>query len=304
MIDALIEKIIEKQNPTCVGLDTSFDYLPDEMKEGIKDFSGVANAIFAFNKEIIDHIHDIVPAVKIQIAYYEMYGYCGLTAFLNTITYAKARGMVVIVDAKRNDIGATAGCYSKAYLGETDVNGTKLQAFHGDMLTVNGYLGTDGIQPFLDDMKKFDKGIFVLVKTSNPSGGELQDMMLADGRTVYELMGALVERWGAGSVGKYGYSDVGAVVGATYPTEAAKLRKQLSHTFFLVPGYGAQGGSADMIRNCFDANGLGAIVNNSRGILCAYKKNGGTYYEAARQAAIDMQKDLLAVIGPMGKKES
>ncbi len=304
MIDKLIEKIIEMQNPTCVGLDTSFDYLPDELKNGVSDFEGAAEAICEFNMNIIDKIYDIVPSVKVQIAYYEMYGYAGLQAFEHTVNYARGRGMIVIADCKRNDIGSTAGCYSKAYLGETDVNGKKLRAFKADMLTVNGYLGTDGIKPFVDDIKSHDKSIFVLVKTSNPSSGELQNLKLENGKFIYEQMGELVEKWGEETVGKYGYSDVGAVVGATHPEEAARLREQLKHTFFLIPGYGAQGGSAEMLKVCFDKNGLGGVVNSSRGILCAYKNelyDGLNYADAARAACVDMQKDLLGAMGKMGK---
>ncbi len=304
MIDKLIEKIIEMQNPTCVGLDTSFDYLPDELKNGVSDFEGAAEAICEFNMNIIDKIYDIVPSVKVQIAYYEMYGYAGLQAFEHTVNYARGRGMIVIADCKRNDIGSTAGCYSKAYLGETDVNGKKLRAFKADMLTVNGYLGTDGIKPFVDDIKSHDKSIFVLVKTSNPSSGELQNLKLENGKFIYEQMGELVEKWGEETVGKYGYSDVGAVVGATHPEEAARLREQLKHTFFLIPGYGAQGGSAEMLKVCFDKNRLGGVVNSSRGILCAYKNeiyDGLNYADAARAACVDMQKDLLGAIGKMGK---
>ncbi len=304
MIDKLIEKIIEMQNPTCVGLDTSFDYLPDELKNGVSDFEGAAEAICEFNMNIIDKIYDIVPSVKVQIAYYEMYGYAGLQAFEHTVNYARGRGMILIADCKRNDIGSTAGCYSKAYLGETDVNGKKLRAFKADMLTVNGYLGTDGIKPFVDDIKSHDKSIFVLVKTSNPSSGELQNLKLENGKFIYEQMGELVEKWGEETVGKYGYSDVGAVVGATHPEEAARLREQLKHTFFLIPGYGAQGGSAEMLKVCFDKNGLGGVVNSSRGILCAYKNelyDGLNYADAARAACVDMQKDLLGAIGKMGK---
>ncbi len=297
IVDALIERIVRMQNPTAVGLDTSFAYLPEEMRAGVKDFKGVADAIVEFNKTLVDNICDIVPAVKVQIAYYEAYGTEGLRAFTETLNYAKKKGLFVIADAKRNDIGSTAACYSAAFLGETDVNGDKISAFPSDFVTVNGYLGTDGIAPFVDDCKKSDKGIFVLVKTSNPSSGELQNLKLEDGRTVFECMGDMVERWGADTVGKYGYSAVGAVVGATHPEEAAILRKRLSHTFFLIPGYGAQGGKAEMLRCCFDENGLGGIVNNSRGILCAYQKKGGTYFGAARQACLDMKADLLSVLG-------
>ena len=299
--DKLIEKIIDLQNPTCVGLDTLFDYLPDEMKAGVKDFNGVAERVFEFNKKIIDTVKDIVPSVKVQIAYYEMYGVAGMKAYEETLKYAAEKDLIVIADAKRNDIGSTASCYAKTFLGETQVNENALKAFPSDFVTVNGYLGTDGIKPFVDECEKADKGIFVLVKTSNPSGAEVQNLILENGVPVYEHMGNLVEKWGETTVGKYGYSAVGAVVGATHPTEAGRLRETMPHTFFLIPGYGAQGGNAQMLKNCFKADGLGGVVNNSRGILCAYKKNGGTYYEAARNACIAMQKDLSEVIGKMGK---
>lgn len=304
MIDKLIDRIVEMQNPACVGLDTSFDYLPEEMREGMATFEGVSEAIVEFNMNIIDKVCDVVPAVKVQVAYYEMYGFEGLRAFDYTVNYAKGRGMYVIADCKRNDIGSTAGCYSKAYLGATDVNGKKIQAFPSDMLTVNGYLGTDGVVPFVEDCKANDKGIFVLVKTSNPSSGELQNLKLENGEAVYERMGDLVAEWGKDCVGEYGYSDVGAVVGATHPEEAANLRKRLKNTFFLIPGYGAQGANAQMLACCFDQRGLGGIVNNSRGILCAYKKpqySGMNYAEAARAACTDMQQDLASVIGKMGR---
>ena len=295
MIDRLIEKIKQTDNPSVVGLDTNFDYLPDELRAGVADLRGAARAIAEFNRNVIDNICDIVPAVKVQIAYYEMYGVEGMKTFAETLAYASKKGMYVMTDAKRNDIGATAECYAKAYLGKTFVNGASETAFDSDFLTVNAYLGSDGIVPFLKWMKERDKGIFVLVKTSNPSSGELQDMRLSDGKTVYEYMGQLVEEWGKNCRGKYGYSDVGAVVGATHPAQAEILRKQMPHTFFLIPGYGAQGGTARDLKVCFDADGMGGIVNSSRGILCAYRQekyNGKSYSEAARLASIDMKNDL------------
>ena len=297
--DKLIDGIIATQNPTCVGLDTLFDYLPDDMKAGAKTFEDVAERVLEFNKKLVDNIADIVPSVKVQIAYYEMYGTAGMKAYYETLKYAKNKGLYVIVDAKRNDIGSTASCYAKAFLGETQVNENALQAFPADYVTVNGYLGSDGILPFVEECEKNDKGIFVLVKTSNPSGAEIQNVILENGVPMYEYVGGLVEKWGESTVGKYGYSAVGAVVGATHPAEAARLREVLPHTFFLIPGYGAQGGKAEMLKSCFKENGLGGVVNNSRGILCAYKKNGGTYYGAAREACIAMQKDLAGVIGKM-----
>lgn len=299
--DRLIEKIIDMQNPTCVGLDTSFDYLPENMRVGVTTFESVAERVFDFNKKIIDNVYDVVPSVKVQIAYYEMYGVPGMKAYEETLKYAAEKDLVVIADAKRNDIGSTAACYAKTFLGETPVNENALRAFPSDYVTVNGYLGTDGIAPFVEECKKHEKGIFVLVKTSNPSGAEIQNMILENGAPMYEYMGGLVEKWGESTVGDYGYSAVGAVVGATHPTEAARLRKILPRTFFLIPGYGAQGGNAEMLKSCFGANGLGGVVNNSRGILCAYKKTGGTYYEAARKASLAMQADLSSVIGKMHK---
>lgn len=304
MIDKLIKKIILLQNPTCVGLDTDFNYLPEDMKEGVSTLSKAAGRILEFNKNVIDSVCDIVPAVKVQIAYYEMYGHYGLKAFAQTMAYAHKKGLIVIADCKRNDIGSTASCYSKAYLGSTAVGAKQIKAFPADMLTVNGYLGSDGIKPFIEDIKNNNKSIFVLVKTSNPSGGELQNLKLENGQYIYEKMGALVEEWGKDTIGRYGYSEVGAVVGATHPEEAATLRKQMPRTFFLIPGYGAQGGSAEMLKVCFGKRGLGGVVNSSRGILCAYKKPeyaGMNYFEAARAASIDMQRDLSAAIGKMGK---
>jgi len=302
IFDELTEKIIAMQNPTCVGLDTATEYLPEELLGATTDFSAAADAVLEFNQNIIDNVCDIVPAVKVQIAYYEELGAAGLAAFERTCAYAKRKGLFVIADAKRNDIGATASRYSRAFLGETALEGETARAFPADILTVNGYLGTDGIAPFMENCKKYDKGIFVLVKTSNPSSGELQDLTLSDGRRVYECMGDMVERWGEECIGTCGYSCVGAVVGATYPEEAKILRKRLKHTFFLVPGYGAQGANAEMLKNCFDRCGGGAIVNNSRGIICAYKKRGGTYFAAARQACIDMQADLKSVVGEICRK--
>ncbi len=295
IIDTLIDKIREYDNPTVAGLDTSFDYLPESMKAGVKDFSGAAEAVLAFNKKIVDSICDIVPCVKVQIAYYEMYGLEGMHTFAETVKYASKKGMLVMTDAKRNDIGATAECYAKAYLGQTMVGGEEYTAFDSDFLTVNGYLGSDGIKPFLGWLQKRDKGIFVLVKTSNKSSGELQDLKLENGKTVYEYMGGLVEEWGKDCIGKYGYSAVGAVVGATHPQQAQILRREMPHTFFLIPGYGAQGGTADDLKVCFDKDGLGGIVNSSRGILCAYKQEkyaGVSFDAAARQACIDMKNDL------------
>ena len=303
--DRLIDNIIEKQNPTVAGLDPKLDYVPASIKDACfaqygKTLEGAAAALLAFNKAIIDQIYDIVPAVKPQAAYYEMYGWQGVKALAETIAYAREKGMFVITDGKRNDIGTTMEAYATAHLGTTDVAGESIDAFGADALTVNGYLGTDGIKPLVQICKEKDKVIFVLVKTSNPSSGELQDMTLTNGASVYEQMGSMCERWGEELGGKYGYSGVGAVVGATYPEQLKEMREKAPHTFFLVPGYGAQGGGANDAKNAFDKNGLGAIINSSRGIMCAWKKQGLTeedFAAAARAEALRMKEDILSVIG-------
>lgn len=274
--DRLIENIVKMQNPTVAGLDPKLDYVPESIKTKCfekygKTLEGAAAALFEFNKALIDALYDIVPAVKPQAAYYEMYGWQGVKALCDTIAYAKSKGMFVITDGKRNDIGTTMEAYATAHLGHTDVAGESIDAFGADALTVNGYLGTDGIKPLAKICDSDDKGIFVLVKTSNPSSGELQDMKLETNESVYEHMGKMCEGWGEDLMGKHGYSAVGAVVGATYPEQLGEMRTKLPHTFFLVPGYGAQGGGADDVKNAFDENGLGAIINSSRGIMCAWK---------------------------------
>ncbi len=303
--DRLIENIIEKQNPTVAGLDPKLDYVPASVRDACfaqygKTLEGAAAALLAFNKAIIDQICDIVPAVKPQAAYYEMYGWQGVRALAETIAYAQQKGMFVMTDGKRNDIGTTMEAYATAHLGTTDVAGEAIDAFGADALTVNGYLGTDGIQPLVKICQEKDKGIFVLVKTSNPSSGELQDLKLTNGASVYEQMGRMCEQWGEALRGKYGYSGVGAVVGATYPEQLKEMREKAPHTFFLVPGYGAQGGGAQDAKNAFDKNGLGAIINSSRGIMCAWKKQGLTeddFAAAARSEALRMKADFLSVIG-------
>lgn len=302
--DRLITKIIETKNPTVAGLDPKLDYIPAYIKEASyakygKNLEGAADALLTFNKALIDALCDIVPAIKPQAAYYEMYGFYGVKALYETIAYAKEKGMFVITDGKRNDIGTTMEAYATAHLGATDVEGIKFEAFGADALTVNGYLGTDGIKPLLKICEESDKGIFVLVKTSNPSSGELQDRELADSKSVYATMGEMCESWGSELVGKYGYSAVGSVVGATYPAQLEELRKSMPHTFFLVPGYGAQGGGAKDVAPAFDENGIGAIINSSRGIMCAYKKEGcdeKDFAAAARREAIRMRDDINSAI--------
>lgn len=301
--DRLIEKIIEMKNPTVVGLDPKLEYVPEFIKKRYLEDDGwtlkaAAKAIFAFNQAIIDEIHDIVPAIKPQAAYYEMYGHYGIKTLEKTIRYAKLNGMYVITDAKRNDIGATMEAYTNAHLGTVTVGEGEIEPFGADALTVNGYLGTDGIAPLTKVCKERDKGIFVLVKTSNPSSGELQDKLI-DGVPVYAVMGDMCEKWGADSIGRYGYSSVGAVVGATYPEQLTELRKRLPHTMFLVPGYGAQGGGAEGLKGGFDENGLGAIVNSSRAVMCAYKKeecDERDFAKAARRETIRMRDDICSYI--------
>lgn len=304
--DRLIENIVKMQNPTVAGLDPKLDFIPASIKEKCfekygKTLDGAAAALFEFNKALIDALYDIVPAVKPQAAYYEMYGWQGVKALCDTIAYAKSKGMFVITDGKRNDIGTTMEAYATAHLGSTTVAGESIEAFGADSLTVNGYLGTDGIKPLANICKEQDKGIFVLVKTSNPSSGELQDMKLDTDETVYEHMGRMCEGWGEELMGEHGYSAVGAVVGATYPEQLKEMREKLSHTFFLVPGYGAQGGGAEDVKYAFDANGLGAIINSSRGIMCAWKNQDGMteddFAAAARNEAIRMRDEILGTIG-------
>ncbi|MBR1422365.1 MAG: orotidine-5'-phosphate decarboxylase [Ruminococcus sp.] len=302
--DRLIENIVKTQNPSVVGLDPKLDYVPEfikvkKFKKYGKTLKGASKAILDFNKAIIDEIHDICPAIKPQAAYYEMYGYEGVKTLYKTIKYAKEKGMFVITDGKRNDIGATMEAYAAAHLGVTDIDGDTVEAFGADALTVNGYLGSDGIDPLLEMCEKYDKGIYVLVKTSNKSSGELQDLMIGN-KTVYATVGDMCERWGKNAMGKYGYSAVGAVVGATYPEQLSEMRSALPHTFFLVPGYGAQGGGAEGVSKAFDANGLGAIVNSSRGVMCAYKKEKDCdekdFAKAARREVIRMKEDIISYL--------
>lgn len=304
IIDRLTDAIRATKNPVCVGLDTDFSYLPEEMREGIDTPEGAAEAILTFNRGIIGAIADIVPSVKVQIAYYEKYGPAGMACFAETLKLAKSAGLFVIADAKRNDIGSTAAAYSAAFLGETEIGGKPYTAYPCDFLTVNGYLGSDGLKPFLEDCKKFDKGIFALVKTSNPSSGELQNKKFENGNTLYEESAELLTRLGSELVGKCGYSAAGAVVGATHREEAEVLRKRFPQLFFLIPGYGAQGGKAEDLAVCFDERGLGGVVNSSRGILCAYrgKYADKPFAEAARAACIDMREDILSALRASGKE--
>lgn len=302
-MDALIRKIKERSNPSVAGLDPKIDYVPQYLRQAAyhefgKNLRGAAEAIWQFNKGLIDALYDVVPAVKPQSAFYEMYGICGEEILHRTISYAKEKGLYVILDVKRNDIGSTAEAYSKAYLGKVEIDGALFDACPVDSVTVNPYLGTDGIQPFVEDCKAFGKSIFALVKTSNPSSGELQDLSVGE-QTVYEKVAQLVNTWGEGTIGEYGYSAVGAVVGATYPQQAEILRQLMPKTYFLVPGYGAQGGNAKDVAKSFHPGGLGAIVNSSRGIMCAYKKGDWKeeqFAEAARSEAMRMKEELNSIL--------
>ena len=310
--DKLIAAVQKKGNPICVGLDPRLEQIPASIVKKITDKKGMtkeaaAECFLEFNKGIIDAVSDIVPVVKPQIAFYEQYGFQGVWAFEETCKYAQSKGLIVIADAKRNDIGSTAEGYSRAFLGDVEMFGAKAKGLDADALTVTPYLGYDGVKPFIEDCKKFGKGIFVLVKTSNRSSGELQDQDIFGEKVskefaqdehmrVYELMAHYVESWGADEVGESGYSSVGAVVGATYPAQAEVLRRLMPQAIFLVPGYGAQGGGAADVKPCFNKDGLGAVVNSSRGIIFAYedkeKYGPDGYADAAKEACLDMKEDL------------
>lgn len=298
--DVLQEKIREKKNPTVAGLDARIEYVPEYIrKEAFEKYGvglkGAVEAIWQFNVGLIDALCDIVPAVKPQSAYYENLGWQGMEMLERTIRYAKEKSLFVIADIKRGDIGSTATAYAEGWLSGAPIEGQVFKSFDADCVTLNGYMGSDSIKPFLEAAKGEDKCAFVLVKTSNPGSGELQDVKAADGRTIYEVMGELNEQIAAGTEGKYGFTMAGAVTGATYPQQIQDLRARLPHTFFLVPGYGAQGGTAADVKYAFNEKGHGAIVNSSRGIMCAWKKTGGDghdFKEAARNAAIAMRDDI------------
>lgn len=304
IIDQLIEKIKIMKNPTVIGLDPRYEMLPKCVKEKYpKTLEGVGQAIIEYNKELIDAIYDIIPAIKPQIAFYEMYGISGMQAFKETCEYAKQKGMFVIADIKRGDIGSTAQGYSNAYIGKTKIEENEQSLYDIDFVTVNPYMGTDCVKPFIDDCKKYNKGLFILVKTSNPSSGELQDEKLENGEEVYTRVAKYVEKWGEELRGEYNYSSISAVVGATYPEQLKELRKIAPHTFFLIPGYGAQGGKPQDIALGFDKNGLGGIVNASRSLMCAYKSDmwkdkfeEKDYAKATRVEAIRMKEELNSYI--------
>lgn len=300
MIDVLIEKILEKKSPIVMGIDPKYESIPNCIKEKYsKDLNGFANASVEFAKKLIDYTYDIIPAIKPQLAYFEMMGPAGLNAFSEISKFAKQKGMIIIADSKRGDIGTTSKAYSNAFLGTTLINKNEYKVYDTDFVTVNPYMGSNAVSPFIEDCEKYNKGIFVLVKTSNNSSGELQDLYLENGKMVFEHVAGLVEKWGEPLRGKYGYSSVAAVVGATYPEQLKKIREIAPHTFFLIPGYGAQGGKAKDISLGFDKNGLGGIINASRSLIYAYKSerwssiySDSQFAEATRAEAIRMKDEI------------
>lgn len=301
MINKLVENIKKTNAPIVVGLDPMLNYIPDQVKakafaEFGETLEGAAEAIWQFNKEIVDRTYDLIPAVKPQIAMYEQFGIPGLVAFKKTVDYCKSKGLVVIGDIKRGDIGSTSSAYAVGHIGKVQVGSKTYAPFDEDFVTVNPYLGSDGVNPFIDVCKEEKKGLFILVKTSNPSSGEFQDQMI-DGRPLYELVGEKVAQWGEDCMGDE-YSYIGAVVGATYPEMGKVLRKVMPKSYILVPGYGAQGGKGKDLVHFFNEDGLGAIVNSSRGIIAAYKQEKYANYgeeafaDASRAAVEDMVADI------------
>ena len=307
VVDKLIENTIRTKNPSVIGLDPDIGKIPACYKVNAKSnnpFEAVANVIYEFNRDVIDIVADLVPAVKPQMAFYEKYGSYGVAAFEKTVAYAKSKGLVVVEDAKRNDIGNTAGAYADGHLGCVELlDGSRTPSIDADFLTVTPFLGSESLHPFIEVCKKNSKGIFVLVKTSNTSSGEIQDVVASDGMTISQSIAKFVSEQADTFTGEHGYSSIGAVVGATYPEEAVLLRKLMPKSYFLVPGYGAQGGSAKDILPCFNEDGLGAIVNSSRGILYTHMTNEERaqcsrqeYLLSVRMATIQMQKDIYSIL--------
>ncbi|MCD8132491.1 MAG: orotidine-5'-phosphate decarboxylase [Clostridiales bacterium] len=305
MIDRLIEKIKKTGAPIVVGLDPMLSYVPEHIqKKSFAEYGetleGAADAIWNFNREIIDATYDLIPAVKPQVAMYEQFGVEGMRAFQKTVAYCHEKDLVVIGDVKRGDIGSTSAAYAAGHLGSVQVGSRTYAPFDEDFITVNPYLGTDGIKPFADVCKEKKKGLFILVKTSNPSSGEFQDRLI-DGKPLYEHVAEKVAAWGEDCMGD-SYSQIGAVVGATYPEIGKALRKVMPKSFILVPGYGAQGGKGKDLVHYFNEDGLGAIVNSSRGIIAAYRQDAyarfgaENFADASRQAVIDMIKDIGSAI--------
>lgn len=301
MIQKLIENIKRTNAPIVVGLDPMLSYIPEHItKKAYEEYgetlAGAGEAIWQFNKAIVDSTYDIIPAVKPQIAMYEQFGLEGLAAYKKTVDYCKEKGLVVIGDIKRGDIGSTSAAYAAGHLGKVEVGSHTYAGFDEDFATVNPYLGSDGVKPFIDVCKEEKKGLFILVKTSNPSSGEFQDQLI-EGKPLYELVGEKVAEWGESHMGD-SYSYIGAVVGATYPEMGKVLRKVMPKSYILVPGYGAQGGKGADLVHFFNADGLGAIVNSSRGIIAAYKSAAyqnfapENFADASRRAVLDMVDDI------------
>lgn len=301
MINKLVEKIQKTHAPIVVGLDPMLDYVPAQVQQAAfaeygETLEGAAEAIWQFNKAIVDATYDLIPAVKPQIAMYEQFGVPGLQAFQKTVDYCHEKDLVVIGDVKRGDIGSTSAAYATGHLGHVTVGSKNFSTFNEDFATVNPYLGSDGIKPFIEVCKQEKKGLFILVKTSNPSSGEFQDRLI-DGKPLYEYVGEKVAEWGADHMGD-SYSYIGAVVGATYPEIGKVMRKVMPKSFILVPGYGAQGGKGADLVHYFNEDGLGAIVNSSRGIIAAYKQEKYAQYgaehfaDASRAAVEDMIADI------------
>lgn len=304
--DQILKAIIEKKSPIVVGLDPRFENIPHHItgkaleKHG-ETLRAVSEAIIEFNRGIIDAVCDIVPCVKPQIAFYEQYGIEGLIAYKDACDYAKMKGLYVIADVKRGDIGSTSKAYADAFIGTVKIGDKEFTPFYSDFATVNPYLGDDCLKEFVTNIEKFQKGMFVLVKTSNPTSGQLQDLKTGTD-TFYEKVADIVKAWNDQTTGEMGYSPVGAVVGATYPEELQTLRERMPKALFLVPGYGAQGGGANDVLPAFNQDGLGAIVNNSRGILYAYQKSNLPYEKAAREATLKMREDINNALEKAGKK--
>lgn len=306
MIQKLTDKIQKTNAPIVVGLDPMMKFIPESIKKNAfaeygETLQGAAEAIWQYNKGLIDAIHDLIPAVKPQIAMYEQFGVEGLIAYKKTLDYCKEKDLVIIGDIKRGDIGSTSSAYATGHLGKITIGSNTYAPFDEDFATVNPYLGSDGVKPFIDVCKEEKKGIFILVKTSNPSSGEFQDRLI-DGKPLYEWVGQKVDEWGSDCMGANGYSYVGAVVGATYPEMGKILRDIMPKSYILVPGYGAQGGKGADLVHFFNKDGLGAIVNSSRGIIAAYQNEKyasfgeAGYADAARQAVIDMREDIAGAL--------
>lgn len=307
VVDKLIENTIRTKNPSVIGLDPDIGKIPACYKVNVKrnlSFEAVANVIYEFNRDVIDTVADLVPAVKPQMAFYEKYGSYGVAAFEKTVSYAKSKGLVVVEDAKRNDIGNTAQAYADGHLGCVELlDGSRASSIDADFLTVAPFLGSESLHPFIDVCVKNSKGIFVLVKTSNTSSGEIQDVVNSDGMTISQSIAQYVSKQADTFIGEHGYSSIGSVVGATYPEEAASLRKLMPRSYFLVPGYGAQGAGAKDILPCFNEDGLGAIVNSSRGILYAHmseterqKCSRNEYLQNVVTATITMKNEIYDVL--------